>query len=133
MSPSLRLETPSCWIELEPVGIGFERHADHAASPDGVNTLPRDVPFVSGPTSFCSWVPILRPASCQQIGGGRGGWVAESSSSPNTTSRLNPRSDGAADGAAFAATGRKFTGNCHYCSRPGHMQKDCRKKKADEN
>ena len=22
--------------------------------------------------------------------------------------------------------------NCHYCSRPGHMKRDCRKKKADE-
>ena len=45
-------------------------------------------------------------------------------------SRLNPRPDG----ASFAATGRgrKFTANCHYSSPPGHMQKDCSKKKADE-
>ena len=43
---------------------------------------------------------------------------------------LNARPDGATDVAAFAATGcgRKFTDNCHYCSRPVHVQKDCRKK-----
>ena len=48
-------------------------------------------------------------------------------------SRLNPTPDGAADGVALAATGRrKFTGTCHYCHIKGHMIRDCRKKKADE-
>ena len=48
-------------------------------------------------------------------------------------SRLNPKPDGAADGVALAATGRrKFTGICHYCHIKGHLVRDCRKKKADE-
>lgn len=50
-------------------------------------------------------------------------------------SRLSPTPSEAAHGVALAAKGpqrRKFTGNCHYCSLKGHMERDCRKKKADQ-
>ena len=32
---------------------------------------------------------------------------------------------------SLAATSTKFGGNCNYCKKPGHMARDCRKKKAD--
>ena len=33
---------------------------------------------------------------------------------------------------ASAGTGQGFTGQCHYCRRPGHKRADCRKRIADE-
>jgi hypothetical protein len=38
---------------------------------------------------------------------------------------------GSASNASSGATSRKFTGDCGYCKRKGHMAKDCRKRMAD--